>query len=229
MSFRQRQVLALVPGRGGSKGIYRKNLRIVRGKPLIEHSIQAALGSTVVDSVYVSSDDDEILKVANSMGVNTLKRPEIAASDSAPASMVVFDFISRLPPSVVREDPYLVFLQPTSPLRTSEHIDRAFCEMEAKGEASCLSVVPLKRLPYKAFTLSKEGLLQSLFDEVMTNTNRQALPVTYYPNGAIYIFPLSEFIRKGGFPSNGSLPFVMSEKESIDIDSEDDIALIEKQ
>lgn len=228
MTYKNRQVLALVPARGGSKGVPRKNLRVIKGKPLIAHTIQAASESAVVDRVYVSSDDDEILRISRDLGAETLKRPVAAASDTATATSVVLDFISQLPPSLVEEDPFVVYLQPTSPLRASSHIDGAFCKMDAAKGSISLSVVPLKRSPYKSFTLTETGLLQSLFDETLSNTNRQALPVTYYPNGAIYIFPLSEFLKKGGFPSNGSVPFIMSEKESIDIDTEDDIAMIEK-
>lgn len=228
MTFKNRQVLALVPARGGSKGIPRKNLRLVRGKPLIEHTIQAAIESKVVDRVYVSSDDDEILRISSDMGAEPLKRPDAAASDTATATSVVLDFISQLPPSLMAADPYIVYLQPTSPLRTSSHIDGAFCKMDAENVSISLSVVQLKRLPYKSFKLTEDGLLQSLFDESLSNANRQALPVTYYPNGALYIFPLSEFLVKGGFPSNGSVPFVMSENDSIDIDTEDDIAMSER-
>lgn len=228
MSFRQRQVLALVPARGGSKGVFRKNLRIIRGKPLVAHTIAAALGSEVVDRVYVSSDDDEILQVSRDLGAEALRRPPAAAADTATASMVVIDFISQMPPSVIDDNPFLIFLQPTSPLRNSAHIDEAFRVMGDKNGTTCMSVVPLKSSPYKSFKLTEEGLLQSLFDETLSNANRQVLPMTYYPNGAIYIFPLSEFIKRGGFPSNGGVPFAMSENESIDIDTEDDFATIEK-
>jgi CMP-N-acetylneuraminic acid synthetase len=86
----------------------------------------------------------------------------------------------------------------------------------------------LKKTPYKAFILSNEGLLKSLFDEELTSSNRQTLPTAYYPNGAMYIFLLSEFIKNGNFPSNGSLPFIMTEYESIDIDTEDDFVMMEK-
>lgn len=228
MTFVNRQVFALIPARGGSKGIPRKNLRIVRNNPLVCHTINAALESDVVDSVYLSSDDEEILKLGFAMGADVLKRSALAASDTATASQVVLDFIDQLPQDIVEADPFIVYLQPTSPLRTATHIDKAFAEMKSKNSLMCLSVVPLKKSPYKSFMLTNEGFLLSLFDETLSNANRQALPVTYYPNGAIYIFPISEFIKKGGFPSNGSVPFVMSEQESIDIDSEEDIVMLEK-
>jgi CMP-N-acetylneuraminic acid synthetase len=229
MSSGRRQVLALVPARGGSVGVPRKNLRLVRGKPLVAHTLDAALASTFVDRVHLSSDDDDILAVGRALGVEVCKRPAPLATNTATAGEVVAHFIAGLPAPVVAEDPYIVYLQPTSPLRTAAHIDGAFRQMESADASTCVSVVQLKRTPFKSFRLSENGRLQSLFEEKLSNANRQALPPVYYPNGAIYIFPISEFAAKGGFPSNGSVPFVMSERDSIDIDSEDDIAMMEKQ
>lgn len=227
MTFRNKLVLALIPARGGSKGVPRKNLRIINGKPLIAHTINAASGSSRVDRVFLSSDDEEILRTGNSMGVETQLRSADAASDTSTANQVVLDFIGRLSPAEIAANPFLVYLQPTSPLRTSTHIDHAFDKMDSINASTCLSVMALKKTPYKSFIFGADGLLQSLFEEKFSNANRQALPVAYYPNGAIYIFPLSEFLRKGSFPSNGSVPFIMSEKESIDLDTEEDIAMLE--
>tara|TARA_B110001450_G_scaffold218812_2_gene213483 strand:- start:4169 stop:4858 length:690 start_codon:yes stop_codon:yes gene_type:complete len=228
MTFNNKQVIALIPARGGSKGVPRKNLRFVRSKPLVCHTILAAIKSAVVDTVYLSSEDEEILKIGIDMDVNVIKRSVLAASDTATASQVVIDSLDQMPQDIIEADPYIVYLQPTSPLRTAVHIDGAFTEMATKGISTCLSVVMLQKSPYKSFKITDEGLLLSLFDEMLTNANRQEFPVIYYPNGAIYIFPVSEFIQKRGFPSNGSVPFVMSEKDSIDIDTEEDFLMMEK-
>ncbi len=202
-------------------------MRVIMGKPLLSHTVQAAFESEVVDAVYVSSDDEEILGLAHAAGAVALRRSAAAASDMATATSVVFDFISQLSPELLEKDPFIVYLQPTSPLRTGAHIDGAFSSMAARNGSTSLSVVLLRRSPYKSFLLTEAGFLQSLFDESLSNANRQALLETYYPNGALYIFSLADFMEKGGFPSNGSVPYIMSEKESIDIDSEDDIALLE--
>jgi CMP-N,N'-diacetyllegionaminic acid synthase len=228
MTFKKKQVFALIPARAGSKGVPRKNLRTVGGKPLVVYTIEAAIGSVFIDRVYVSSDDEDILKIARLMNVEPLKRSEDAACDTSLANMVVYDFIKQLPRSEVVDDPVIIYLQPTSPLRTSSNIDSAFCEMDINNVFQCVSVMELKKTPYKAFILSNEGLLKSLFDEELTSSNRQTLPTAYYPNGAMYIFLLSEFIKNGNFPSNGSLPFIMTEYESIDIDTEDDFVMMEK-
>lgn len=228
MAFKNRQVIALIPARGGSKGVIRKNLRLVLGKPLLTHTVQAALGSIEIDSIFVSSEDPEILKLAHDLGVASVTRAVEAATDTAGANQVVLDFLHYLSSETINADPYLVFLQPTSPLRNAGHIDAAFAEMLEQDCDICLSVTVLKKTPFKSFTLTSMGRLQSLFDEAMTNANRQNLPTAYYPNGAIYIFPISEFLRKGSFPSNSGVPLVMSERDSIDIDTEEDLAMVEK-
>ena len=221
-------MIALIPARGGSKGVSRKNLRIVLGKPLVAHTIVAARNSSHIDQIYVSSDCGEILTLAGHMGVGVIHRVAKAALDSATASSVVVDFLGQLPDHIVASNPYLVYLQPTSPLRTAAHIDAAFDSMSLACSSSCLSVTELMRTPFKSFCLNTEGRLQSLFDEALTNANRQSLPSVYYPNGAIYIFSVDEFIARGSFPSNGSVPYIMSEQESIDVDTEEDLAKIEK-
>lgn len=228
MTYRDKLVIALIPARGGSKGVPRKNLRVVLGKPLLAHTIQAALDASCVDRIYVSSDDGEILGLAGDMGVGMVDRAAEAAADDATANDVVVDFLRQLPEELVVTDPYLVFLQPTSPLRTGAHIDAVFDTMSSAGCDMSLSVSELKKTPFKSFTLTAEGRLESLFDEALTNANRQNLPAVYYPNGAIYVFPFSEFLARHAFPSNGSVPYVMSERESIDIDTEDDLAMVEK-
>ncbi|WP_374615162.1 cytidylyltransferase domain-containing protein [Sphingorhabdus sp.] len=228
MAFKDKEVIALIPARGGSKGVKRKNLRTVLGKSLLAHAVQAARDAARVDRVYVSSDDAEILGLAREMGVGVVHRAVEAATDDATANDIVIDFLRQLPESLVTANPYLVFLQPTSPMRTGVHIDAAFDAMSSAGSDMCLSVTELKKTPFKSFTLTAEGRLQSLFDEALTNANRQSLPAVYYPNGAIYIFPFAEFLTRQAFPSNGGVPYIMSERESVDIDTEEDLAMVEK-
>lgn len=205
----------------------RKNLRVVLGKPMVSHAMQAAFDASRVDYIYVSSDEFEILELAKKMGVNAIHRAPEAASDESTADDVVLDFLGQLPQSLVASNPYLVYLQPTSPLRTGAHIDAAFDAMSSASSDVCLSVVELTKTPFKSFRLTVDGRLQALFDEAMTNANRQNFPTVYYPNGAIYVFPIGEFLLRGAIPSNGGVPYIMSEHESIDIDTEEDLAKLE--
>ncbi len=220
-------VIGLIPARGGSKGVPGKNMRKIAGKPLIDFSILAAQRSIHIDSVYVSSDDPAILQHAQTMGVNRIVRPDEFATDTASAVGVVDHFITAISNTLPHKDPYIVYLQPTSPLRTARHIDDAFEQMLSSNAKSLMSVSETEKSPFKMFTLDANGRLQSLFDEKLSNARRQDLPAVFAPNGAIYVFRVSEFKARGGFPSNGSMPFVMNANESLDIDTEDDIRRVE--
>lgn len=223
MTLNAHPVICLIPARGGSKGVPRKNMRIIAGKPLIDFSILAAQHSNYIDNVYVSSDDEPILKHAQTIGAVGIVRPDEFASDAASAVEVVNHFIGMLPNSLLQEDPYVVYLQPTSPLRTARHIASALEQMQVEKRHSLVSVLEMGKSPFKSFTLDANGRLQSLFDEKLSNARRQDLPAVFVPNGAIYVFRVSEFKSRCGFPSNGSIPFIMSQEDSLDIDTEDDI------
>lgn len=227
MSVNNHPVIGLIPARGGSKGVPRKNMRRVAGKPLVEFTVQAALDSRYIDHVYLSSDDDEILLCGSAMGVRSIRRPAELASDTASADDVVLHLFKEIPAQLVEQDPYIVYMQPTSPLRSARHVDQAVEQMEAQHAHTLVSVVEMAKSPFKSFSVDADGKLQSLFDEKMSNARRQDLPKAYMPNGAIYIFRMSDFLDRAVFPSNGSVPFVMSEEDSIDIDTEEDIRYLE--
>jgi CMP-N,N'-diacetyllegionaminic acid synthase len=224
----EKKVIALIPARGGSKGVIRKNLRKVSGRVLMDFTLEAAKLSRHVDAVYVSSEDEEILNFARASDVEVICRPAEYASDTASAVEVVTHFINELPSKLRQQDPYIVYLQPTSPLRTSKHIDDALESMVLLNNDKLVSVTGLEASPFKSFKINQDGNLESLFDEEMSNARRQDLPTTYIPNGAIYVFRIFDFIEKGGFPSNGSIPFIMSKNESLDIDTEADIERLEQ-
>ena len=222
----KRSVFALIPARGGSIGIKKKNLALLNGRPLVWYTLMAAQTSPVVDAVWLSSDNEEILQVGRDAGVRLIRRPGELASDHASAVGVVEHFLSTLPDHVVWEDPVVLYLQPTSPLRTARHISEAIDLMQSNAVPSVISVVEQEHSPFKCFKLDGQGRLQSLFDEKLSNVRRQDLPTTYLPNGAIYAFLVSEFKARGGFPSNGGVPYIMSERDSVDVDSPDDLARV---
>lgn len=219
----KKKVLALIPARGGSKGIPRKNLAILHGRPLLSYTIEAARKSVFVDEIWVSSEDDQILHFGLQSGARIIARPYAFASDTASAVCVVEHFISELSIEVRSQNPIILYLQPTSPLRDETHIDGALKAMDIAGANGVMSVVESEKPPQKSFRLDESGRLISLFDERQSNARRQDLPICYYANGAIYAFPISEFLARNGFPSNGSIPFIMSHIDSIDIDSTNDL------
>ncbi|MEC4721343.1 acylneuraminate cytidylyltransferase family protein [Noviherbaspirillum sp. CPCC 100848] len=227
MSVNNRPVIGLIPARGGSKGVRRKNMYLVNGVPLVDFTIHAALAAKSIDLTYLSSDDPEILAYGEKRGVLRLARPEEFASDTASATCVVSHLLESLPNNLANQDPYIVYLQPTSPLRTGTHIDTAFMQMTAQDAHSVISVVEMTKSPFKCFSIDSNGKLRSLFEEKMSNMRRQDLPKAFIPNGAIYIFRASEFVSRAGFPSNGSVAFAMTQLDSIDVDSENDFRYLE--
>lgn len=223
MALNGKPVLALIPARGGSKGLAGKNMCKVRGVPLVGYTLRSALNSKYVSEVYLTSDDELTLSYAQEVGVTLVRRPKEYSTDTASANSVVEHFLTTIPEKLIEQDPYIVYLQPTSPLRTSEHIDDALEKMVARDLHKLISVVEMAKSPFKAFVLDEQGALKALFNESMTNERRQDLPQVYLPNGAIYVFRLSDFYQQNAFPSNGSYPYVMSEIDSLDIDTKDDL------
>jgi len=223
MSLMNLPVFALIPARGGSKGVPRKNLSTVGGETLVQRAIKIAKSSKGVDEIYLSSDDEDILNIGRDLKVNVLKRPPEFASDEATAVQVVHHFLIELPKTKFFTDAYIVYLQPTSPLRTAKHLEDAFALMQNRQRHFLVSVSEMEKSPFKSFLVGEDGLLQSLFEEEMSNLRRQDLPTVFIPNGAIYVFRVSDFLDRKGFPSNGGLPFIMSSQESIDVDSEEDL------
>lgn len=177
--------------------------------------------------MYVSSDNPKITETADQAGCAIIVRPPHLATDTALAADVVKHFLTAVP-EVVDKNLIIVYLQPTSPFRTAAHIDHALAEMMQADAPGLVSVVELTKSPYKSFHLDEQGRLKSLFSEALSNLGRQELPRTFAANGAIYAFRATTFLERQGFPSNGSLPFVMSEEDSIDIDSSADLLRAEQ-
>lgn len=215
--------IGLIPARKGSKGLINKNMLDLSCKPLVQHTIEAASEASRIDDVWVSSDDSLILNLAKSLHVNQLQRPAEYASDNSSAVDVVNHYISEISTKTYSCDDFIVYLQPTSPLRNSTHIDSAIQMLIDSKMNSLVSVALLRKSPFKSFVINKSGELESLFDEQLSNSRRQDLKKAYIPNGAIYIFKINEFIKRGGFPSNASIPFIMSDDDSIDIDEIEDL------
>lgn len=232
--FLRDHVWAIVPARGGSKGLPGKNLMKINGKTLIELAIESARDCLYVDVPVVSSDDDAILAEAHRLDTIGHRRDEVSSADDATAGDVIRDFLLGdeiiIDPNV---DPWIVYLQPTSPARTADMVERAFDELSKHHPhaKSLVSVTHPPKSPYWTLNIGPDGRLHPLFPDVY-GLNRQQNAEAFIPNGAIYIFRLSEFNRLGKFPVDGAVPFFMTEAESIDIDTLEDFerakALLEK-
>ncbi len=215
------KVVAIIPARGGSKKIPRKNLVNFSGKPLMQWSIDAALKSKYITDVVVSSDDDEILNVAQlNEEVIAIKRPIELAQDSSKTAPVLTHVLESL--KGIKYD-YLILLQPTSPLRTAEDINLAFEKLLNSQATSLISVCELEHHPYKTFKLDEKGYLQGIINNEYPFYPRQNLPKTYRANGAIYIVEVEEFVKKNTLLTNKTLHFEMSIESSLDIDTIKDL------
>ena len=227
MAFLDKNIFALIPARRGSKGIKDKNVFMINGKPLIEHTFTSALKSKFIDEIFVSTNCKKVKKITNKYeDILLIDRSEKYCKDNSPAKDVVKHFIREIEKDF-KKDFIVIYLQPTSPLRTHRHINECFEAMKQYNKLSLVSVVKSKEIPFKSFKLNKNGLLQSLFSEEKTNYRRQDLPSTFQANGAIYIFTKNNFKKKKIFPSNNSLPYIMSAEDSIDIDQINDIKKVE--
>lgn len=218
--------VAIIPARGGSKGIPRKNLVPIGGKPLIAWSIEAAKGCSVIERIIVSSDDDEILAVAKEWGAEPLKRPVELATNSTRSEPVLAHALEHVAKTGDLST-WAAYLQPTSPLRTAEHLDRAFASLIERGADGLISVTEGDKKILKAYLADDQGFLHGVHNDDYPNWNRQDLPPVYMPNGAIYIARASQFLETPRFWNDRTIPFVMPVEESIDLDTTEDIAPIE--
>ena len=219
-------IIAIIPARGGSKGVPRKNIRLLRGKPLIVYSIEAAIASQYLTRVIVSTEDTEIAECAKKYGAEVVERPEsLARDDSSPIDVIiqVLDFIKK---DKGQEPELVVLLQPTSPFRTSEDIDKAIEKFHSSQCESVVSICACQKTPYKTLIIENEKLIPFI-DAKHLHASRQSLPTVYYPNGAIYIAPPSILREKKTFHVKKSVPYFMPPERSFDIDTELDLSIAE--
>ncbi len=217
-----KKVLAIIVARGGSKGLPGKNLAPCGGRPMLEWTIEAARGSTLVDRTIISSDDPAILDAARRAGVEVpFVRPSELATDEAPMFGVVEHAVSTLDDGSAIG----VLLQVTSPLRSADDIDAALRMMERTGAPSVVGVAEATKPPYWMFALGEGERVSPLFPEHFTAPRRQALPKAYSPNGAIYVFDLAWFRAGRLFITPETAAYVMPAERSVDVDTSMDLAL----
>lgn len=215
--------LAIIPARGGSKRLPRKNILDLAGKPLIGWSIEAGLKSKYIDKVIVSSEDNEILEIAGKYGSETIKRPDILASDTATS----FDAINHTVENTENYD-YVVLLQPTSPLRTADQIDEAIELLEEKNAGAVVSVCEMDHNPLWSNTLPKDGNMNHFIRDEIRDIRSQDLEKYYRLNGAIYICDTSRLLNeKSFFLHDNIFAYYMDRESSVDIDEKIDFKFAE--
>ena len=223
-----RKTVAVIPARGGSKGIPHKNVTPVLGKPLIALTIEAALKAKRVNRVIVTTDCPHVRTVTRAYsGVTAIDRPPELATDASLTVDAVLHAMAQIE-ALEASNTDIILLQPTSPLRTAEHIDAAYALYREKNAASVLSVTEETHSPFKNFTLTAQGALKPLFSQESLAKPRQELPQVMRQNGAIYILSLADLRREQSFYVEPALAFIMSEAESVDIDTPRDLEAISR-
>ncbi len=214
--------LAIIPARGGSKRLPRKNILDLAGNPLIAWTIEAGLKSRHIDKVVVSSDDDDILRISKNYGSEIIRRPFELASDTA----TTFDAIRHAMENSESTFDYTVLLQPTSPLRNEKHIDKAIELLMLKNADAVISVCAMDHSPLWSNTLPEDGDMSHFLKDELKNKRSQDLPKYYRLNGAIYICKTEKLLKAKTFLLKENIfAFIMEKEASIDIDDISDFYL----
>ncbi|MGE7769402.1 cytidylyltransferase domain-containing protein [Viridibacillus arvi] len=217
------RILAIIPARGGSKGVQRKNVRDLAGKPLIAWTIEEAKKSKYITNLILSSEDPEIIEVAKSYGCDVpFIRPTELAQDDSTSIETVLHAISQCP-----QYDYVVLLQPTSPFRTVEDIDGCVEQVLQNNSDFCISLTEPAKSPYWMYTLDNK-VMRPLIDQKEMVLRRQDLPKVYALNGAVYVAKVKRFIEEQTFFTNDTTGYVMPSKRSLDIDTEIDFKICER-
>lgn len=222
--YKGKSILGLIPARGGSKGLPRKNILPLLGKPLMAWTIEEAKKSRYIDRLILSSEDSEIIATARQWGCEVpFVRPAELAGDDTPGVDPVLHALQAIPESY----DYVVLLQVTSPLRTVEDIDRCLEYCISKKAPVCIAVTEPEKSPYWMYRLDEDNRLIPLMDEGYTSKRRQDLPTTYVINGAVYVVGTGWVKQNRTFLTPETLAYVMPRERSIDVDSAQDITICE--
>jgi CMP-N,N'-diacetyllegionaminic acid synthase len=227
--YQYKTFLAIIPARGESKRLLRKNLLDLKGKPLIAWSIEAGLKSEYIDEVMVTSDNDEIIAIAKNFKANVpFKRPYELAGDYATRSEVITHTVKFYEKKLKKKFDYIVFLQPTSPLRDAKHIDEAIEYMFSKKGDATVSVCEVEHPIHWSGSLPKDNNMSQFLDKVSVQSRSQDLPLNYRLNGAIYICDTQKFLDEGCvFLKENIFAFKMCQSVSVDIDTRIDFKFAE--
>jgi CMP-N,N'-diacetyllegionaminic acid synthase len=227
------EVLGLVLARAGSKSVPRKNVYMVHGKPLLAYTIEAALAAHSITRLVVTTDDPEIGEMGRRLGAEApFLRPAKLARDETTDYPVIQHALERLHAMDGYRPDMIVQLRPTSPLRTSRHIDEAVELLRARPDAdSVRAVCRPQQNPHKMWRMTSDGLLQPLLSvpgiEEPFNAPRQTLPVVWWQNGYVDAFWWRTVVDQNSLTGARVLGYVIDEPEYVDIDSLHDLRVLD--
>ena len=213
----EKRVLAVIPARGGSKGIPHKNIIDLCGKPLIAYSIEAAIGSGYIDKTVISTDDDEIAAISIKYGADVpFTRPDYLSTDKAKSIDALRHALFECEKLYGKYD-IGILLQPTSPYRDSRDRDAALEQFEKNGERGLVSISEVADNPVLIRTIQADGSVERIIN-VDSTVRRQDMSAYYRVNGAIYINKADELLETDVSLNDNPTGFIMEKKHSIDID-----------
>ncbi len=215
--------LAIIPARGGSKGVVRKNLRVLAGRPLVAHSVGHALGARGVTRTVVSTDDAEIARVSRDAGAEVVERPAEIAGDGASSESALLHVLAELHRREGYSPETVVFLQATSPVRDAGDVDNALAQMKQEGADSLVSVCASHEF---LWTL-REGVGAALNYDPASRPRRQEMGSQFRENGSIYVMKGAGLVRHGCRLFGRIALYVMDQARSFQIDTEEDFAVVE--
>lgn len=218
--YDDKKILAIIPARGGSKGLPQKNIKPLLGKPLIAWTIEAVKNSKYVDRIIISTDDKEIANICNNFGVPVpFLRPKELAKDNTPIVDVVLHLLRYLKTTENYSPGFIALCQPTSPLRTSYDMDKAFEMLFANKRADAvISITEVSENPYWMRVLADDNFIDYFLKHNYRDYRRQDLPSVYIVNGALYICKTDIFLKNKTFTPERTIGYVMPRSRSVDID-----------
>lgn len=227
--FKEKRILAIIPARGGSKGLPNKNIKLLNGKPLIAWTILKAINSKYIDEVFVTTDSKEIAAVSEEFGVKVpFLRPDELASDTASSMDVVEHVISHYKSQSVFFD-YIVLLEPTSPLRKDDDLDNAIklCILDESADGIISVGEVHMEHPMIIKKISKNNRITSYIENVKKITQRQQADKAYFPYGVIYMIKCEVFEKQKLFYTNNIIPYFIERWQNYEVDDIYDFIAIE--
>ena len=213
------EILGIIPVRKNSRGIPLKNIQKINGIPLVEQTIRTAKKTTKNSRLILSTDSEEIAKIAQKLGIEVpFLRPKKYSKNNSPTSDVIFHALDYLKKTENYEPDIITILQATSPLRQPSTIDKSVRLLVNSNATSILGVSQMKQNPFLAFTLGSNKFLKPHMKNFQKFFQRQKFPKFYYPSGSIYTFWKKTLEEYGNIYGPKIKPLVVSKEESIDID-----------
>jgi N-acylneuraminate cytidylyltransferase/CMP-N,N'-diacetyllegionaminic acid synthase len=225
--YREKKILAIIPARGGSKGLSRKNIKLLLGKPLIGWTIEQAKACEYIDEIFVSTDSIEIAQVAEQFGVSVPElRPAKLADDTATSASFVIYTIEKLRKEGKFFD-YIILLEPTSPLREVEDIYKSIEILLSVSEAEGIVGVCRVESDHPDFLVEIDNNFLKPYRETMNVIRRQDLNQLYYFEGTIYLSKIETFLEKKTFYHSKTLPYIVPKWKAFEIDDSEDWFIVE--